>query len=223
MAELGLYPGTPIIIERIGHTRYVEEKFVGRIETVDASQLRIILPAPLLQLLPLTVGEEVQLKASMPEGMYRFSGRILDTVPTGFTMPYPFTTTRLQRREQRRVPAEGIVVFAVRETSGRPNFGTLIDISIGGLQIQAEKWLPAGANLQIEFSLQSGLRGASLGVVRWKKDAKANSGEGRTFCYGLKFLQIDEQLKRQIANFIRDHERTMLGAMTEAETPAEVK
>jgi c-di-GMP-binding flagellar brake protein YcgR len=219
VAELGLYPGTPIVIERIGRTRYVEEKFLGRIETVDVSQLRIILPAAFMQLLPLAVGEEVQLKASLPEGMYRFAGNILEIGPYGFTMPYPFNTTRLQRREQRRIRAEGIVVFAVRETSGRPNFGTILDISIGGLQIQAEKWLPTGARLQIEFSLQDGLRGASAGVICWKKDAKANSGAHRTFCYGVKFVDLDEQIKRQIANFIRDYERSMLSSMTEANQP----
>jgi hypothetical protein len=223
VAELGLFPGTPITIERIGHTRYVEEKFQGRIEMADASQLRVLLPATLLQLLPLSIGEEIQLKASLPEGMYRFSDRILDITPAGFTIPYPFTTTRLQRREQRRIPAEGIAVFAVRETNGRPNFGTLIDISIGGLQIQTEKWLPVGTSLQIEFSLQAGLRGASLGIVRWKKDAKANSDEMRTFCYGIRFQQIDEQLKRQIANQIRDHERALLGTMTEAQVSAPLK
>jgi c-di-GMP-binding flagellar brake protein YcgR len=216
VADLGLYPGTPIIIERIGFTRYVAETFQGRVDMADPTQVRIILPGPLLQFLPLVVGDEIQLKASLAEGMYRFSGPILDITPTGFIMPYPFATTRLQRREQRRILSEGIVVFAVQGTHGRPTFATVIDLSIGGLQIQAEKWLPVGANLQIEFNLPGGLRGSTAGVVRWKKHAKANSAETRTYCYGIKFVQLDERLRQQIANHIRDYERSMLDVMTQA-------
>ena len=216
MAELGLYPGTPLIIERIGRTRYVQERFLGRVEAADPAQVKIVLPVALVALLPLVVGEEVQVKVSLAEGMYRFSGRILDTSATGFTLPYPFNTTRLQRREQRRILAEGIVVFAVRETHGRPTFATLVDLSIGGLQLQAEKWLPVGASLQLEFSLPAGLRGAAAGVVRWKKDAAASTAEARAYCYGVKFVELDQRLKQQIADHIRDYERAMLDVMTEA-------
>jgi c-di-GMP-binding flagellar brake protein YcgR len=215
-----LYPGTPIVVERIGRVRYVEEKFQGRVETADATQVKIVLPSALVYLLPLVVGDEIQLKASLAEGMYRFSGPILDTTATGFIMPYPFATTRLQRREQRRILVEGIVVFAVRETHGRPTFGTLVDLSLGGLQIQAEKWLPVGTHLQLEFGLPSGLRGAAAGVVRWKKDALASSAEVRSYCYGVKFVQLDERLRQEIADHIREHERSMLGVLTEANMAA---
>ena len=216
MAELALYSGTPVIIERIGQARYTEEKFLGRILAADASRLVIILPSPLTKLLPLEIGEEIQLKASLPEGMYRFSGRILEKGNSGFTIPYPFNTTRLQRREQRRILAEGIAIFAVHDAANaRPNFGTVVDLSIGGLQIQSETWLPAGANLEIEFNLHDGLRGAALGIVRWKKEAKLNSAQARTFCYGVKFVQIEEFLKQQIAAYIRERERAMLGKMAE--------
>jgi c-di-GMP-binding flagellar brake protein YcgR len=221
VAELILFPGTPVEIERIGQTRYTEERFHGRIQVVDVSRLIIILPAPLLRLLSFDVGQEIQLKASLPEGMFRFSGKILEKGERGFTMPYPFAITNLQRRQQRRVLVDGIAIFAVRETaSARPNFGTLIDVSIGGLQVQAEKWMPVGTNLDVEFSLQDGLRGAARSVIMWKKDAQINSAEVRTFCYGLKFVQIDEQMRRQIANYIRERERSLLGSMTEAEVPA---
>ena len=220
MAELGLHSGTPIIIERIGQTRYVEEKFLGRIESADAAQLHITIPSSFVQLLPLAVGETIQLKASLPEGMYRFSGRILSVGPGFFTMPYPFNTSRLQRREQRRILVDGIVVFAVHEASGRPNFATLVDISIGGLQLQAEKWLPPGAQLHIEFGLQAGLRGAAVGIIRWKKEARSADPNTRAFCYGLKFTEIDEQLRWQIASFIRDHERNLLSNVAEAVGPA---
>ncbi len=224
MSELSLYPGTPVEIERVGQARYTEEKLLGRIESVDAAQLKILLPAALLHLLPLEVGEDVQLKALLPEGMYRFSGKILEKSARGFTLPYPFTIMRLQRREQRRVPAEGIVVFAIRDTTNaRPNFGTLVDISIGGLQILSEKWLPIGASVDLEYNLHAGLRGGVIGLVRWKKDAKVNSAEVRTFCYGIKFVRIEEQLKLQIATYIRDYERSMLGPMAEPGLPVSAR
>jgi c-di-GMP-binding flagellar brake protein YcgR len=217
VAELALYPGTPIVIERIGSARYIEEQLQGRIETADPSHLTIILPAPLTKLLPLEIGAEIQLKASLPEGMYRFEGRILERGKTGFTIPYPFSTTRLQRREQRRIGVDGIVIFALRDApAARPSYGKVVDISIGGLQLQSEKWLPAGANLELEFNLHDGLRGAAIGLIRWKKEAAVNSAEARTYCYGVKFVHIEEQLRQQIAAYIRERERAMLGTMAEA-------
>jgi c-di-GMP-binding flagellar brake protein YcgR len=216
VAELSLYPGTPIVIERIGGARYSEEKLQGRIETADPSQLTIILSASLAQLLPLEIGQEIQLKAFLPEGMYRFEGRIRERGKAGFTIPYPFNTTRLQRRQQRRVLVDGIAIFAVRNTaSARPCYGTVVDISIGGLQLQSETWLIAGANLEIEFSLPDGLRGAAIGIVKWKKDTRVNSAQARIYGYGLKFVRIEEQLKQQIAAYIRERERVMLGTMAE--------
>ncbi len=217
MAELSLYAGTPVEIERIGGTRYTDEKLFGRIEMVEQAHLRIIMPAVLLQILPLDLNEEIQLKASLPEGMYRFSGKILERSERGFTMPYPFTITRLQRREQRRIPADGIAIFAPQATANaRPSFGTLVDLSIGGLQLHAEKWLPVGISVEVEFSLQAGLRGGAIGLICWKKDAPVNSAETRTYCYGIKFTKIDEQIKQQIAAYIREYERNQLGTLTDA-------
>ena len=217
MADLTLFPGTPVVIERIGPIRYTEEKFHGRIQVVDVSRLVVILPAGLAQVLPLDPGDEVQLKASLPEGMFRFSGRVLERGERGFTVPYPFAVTGLQRRQQRRIPAEGIAIFAVRDTAtARPNFATLVDISIGGLQFQAEKWTPVGANVDIEFSLREGLRGTAQGVIVWKKDVPLDSAALRAYCYGLRFAEIDERVRQHIVDHIREHDRLQLAIMAAA-------
>jgi c-di-GMP-binding flagellar brake protein YcgR len=209
MTDLILQPGTLLEIEPAGQDPEMPLRYPGRVASASETLLTIALAgkappgAPLLE-----TGKAVEIRIALSDGIYRFVTPILELTDTGLKVAYPFDILRLQRRERRRVRAEGRVTFTPQEhANARPSFGVLVDLSTGGLQVQTEKWLPPDIRLLVHFEVSGELRGEAHCVIRWKKAAGVNSAGVRIFNYGLQFVKIPERLVYQIRQYIQSRER----------------
>jgi c-di-GMP-binding flagellar brake protein YcgR len=208
MADLMLPIGTPVEIEPAGQNSETPLRLAGRVADTSEIVLALSFVKPPPAALPLATGDQVEIRIALTEGIYRFVTPILERTEAGLKVAYPFDILRLQRRERRRVPAEGKVTFTPLEHAGaRASIGALIDLSTGGLQLQTEKWLPPEAKLAVQFEVPRELRGEAQCVIRWKKAAGVNSAGVRIFNYGLQFVKIHERILYEIRQYILRRER----------------
>jgi c-di-GMP-binding flagellar brake protein YcgR len=204
--------GTPVEIEPAGQDPETPLRLAGRVADTSDTVLALALlkvPPPAL---PLAIGDQVEIRIALTEGIYRFITPILERTEAGLKVAYPFDILRLQRRERRRMLVEGKVTFTPLEHVGaRPSIGALIDLSTGGLQLQTEKWLPPEARLTVLFEVPRELRGEAECVIRWKKASGVNSAGVRIFNYGLQFVKIHERILYEIRQYILRRERAAPG------------
>jgi uncharacterized protein (TIGR02266 family) len=80
------------------------------------------------------------------------------------------------------------------------------NLSEGGLFLQAEETKPVGTKIEFEFALRDG--GPSIlghGVVRWIEDSPE-----RRKGMGIKFLDLNDEGKREILEIIQMHQSRTL-------------
>lgn len=113
-----------------------------------------------------------------------------------------------EKRKFRRVSVDAIMMYQIQKypdgTQGTfHKIGTPIsvNISVGGLQIDANQKLPIGTKLQIIISIVTTPSPIELnGKVMWVKPYKDN----KLFKIGIQFVDFNDKLTKQlISNYIK--------------------
>lgn len=95
------------------------------------------------------------------------------------------------------------------ESYDRPAAGKIIrhttkDISLGGIRIQSNQFLPINSTLKIELSLKSpGRLITAYGRVRWIKSSRT----AESFEMGIEFVDTSQEIIQVLKNHLESHGR----------------
>jgi c-di-GMP-binding flagellar brake protein YcgR len=108
-----------------------------------------------------------------------------------------------EKRKARRIKERAKVTITPLEAYDVPAAGKIIrhttkDISLGGIRIQSNLFLPINSPLKIELSLTSPLRSiTAYGKVRWIKSSR----NAESFEIGIEFIDTSQE----IIQILKDH------------------
>lgn len=102
-------------------------------------------------------------------------------------------------QNRRRVPRRafhkrvGLLVNGIYMVSEASQLGE------GGILIECPQQLEIGQKLVVTFKLPDTIQAVVRGIIRYKLDPK---GEQKYPCYGIEFVNLDFNLKREIRSFV---------------------
>lgn len=181
------------------------ERLPGRIEEVRAPYLVVSMPMKHGVMMPLRTGQDIVVVVSVRSGFFaartKVLGRKRDPIPVLILeMPQEFKNIG-QRRQYVRLeialPVEFRLLGSNRELAVEQ--GTTSDISGGGVFMVSNVCLDPGqqVNMCLWLGKQDIIECRGV-VVRSHQDADKR----KTYCTGVKFLDISEKQRDKIFNFI---------------------
>jgi c-di-GMP-binding flagellar brake protein YcgR len=115
-----------------------------------------------------------------------------------------------EKRKARRIKERAKVTITPLETYDLPAAGKIIrhttrDISLGGIRIQSNQFLPINSTLKIELSLKSPMRLiTAFGKVRWIKSSR----NAESFEMGIEFIDTSQEIVQILKSHLEGHGRT---------------
>lgn len=182
--------------------------YVSRLEDEDEDTLFFAAPTAKSALVPLHVGQRVQIYyvSDQPSGpaVYEFEGRVkgLKQEPVPLVLlPVPGSVTRKQQREFVRVECDLPVRFRPADQEKHPfayRNGRCLDLSGGGLVLSAsDPDLIPGSTWDVELALPEGKVAARAKVVRLvpRKDKSGYNA-------AMRFVVLGEPLRDRIMRYV---------------------
>jgi c-di-GMP-binding flagellar brake protein YcgR len=162
------------------------------------------LPTLIEQECPLIKGHLVKIKITALDGVYSFQEKVLERKEGFFAVGRPAQLELLQRREYARVSTGVPVVFQVK---GEPSVckGYTINLSGGGTLMRSDSEINVSDQLELQFILPGGVLGNSIfGEVKRRMVIHLPTGEGRSYLYGVSFVQISDDERETILTYLSE-------------------
>jgi len=170
-------------------------------QLTEHKQIDIGLPSLVDQEFPLIKGHLVRIKIAKPDGVYSFKEQVLERETGFFIIARPSQFERLERREYSRFSAGIPVAFQVNGKS--VNTGHTADLGGGGTLLMAENEMKVGDQLELQFVLPKGVVGDSIcGEIKRRMVIYLPEGEGRSYIYGISFVQISDHDRTAILSYL---------------------
>lgn len=190
--------------------------YCSRVEDVGNEKITCAMPSQKGILIPLKIGETVKILMTKSDGIYSFASPVLDRglepLPI-FSVCYPSSIERHQRRKYFRIPMSLDLELAVERTCQRTGRkliseqqnGLILNLSGGGIYFISRKKLEINDRLRINFMLPNGLEFDKLACQVNREEILR---EKQQFRYSAEFTHISERIRERIIAYVFEYQRT---------------
>lgn len=183
------------------------EWYSTRLEDISETELAVGTPLKGGAIVPFRAGSVLDCQFPRDDAFYAFQSEVLRRIELPFPMLIIRRPASYQRFQRRRLFRLEMVLPIEYRVAGRQaaQKGTTVDVSGGGLCFVAPERLDTGTELEIQFTLPSG-----LGVKAHGRVVKVSEVEGantRHYSHGVEFLGLSPAVQEQIVSAIFAEQR----------------